>query len=180
MRDQYLAWLGSGLQPRSQIHGAADDGVVHSILTTKVADRAESSVDSHAYAEWTFKTAVLPLALELALRCCISTAMATQALASSATPFVSGSPKKAMIASPTYLSRVAPYLRAIPAISLRYRLRIEVSSSCKVEIFSGLGKTYDVRKENGEFLPVRCDLYLLPSLENRCVNLRCQIFGKLA
>ena len=46
-------------------------------------------------------------------------AILTQASASSLTPRVSGSPKKIMMASPTYLSMVAPCERD-PDISVRY------------------------------------------------------------
>src|SRR5262245_42598385 len=104
--------------------------------------------------------------------------MATQALASSATPLVSGSPKKAMIASPTYLSRVAPYLRA----DTGHLIEISIENGgqfLRVKVFSGFGKPNDVRKEDRQLFPVRCDLYLLPALENRRVHLRCQIFGQL-
>ncbi len=68
-------------------------------------------------------------ALSCASRCCIATAMRTQARASSATPLVSGSPKKPRIASPMNLSMVAPYCSAIADISVRYSLSSAVRSS---------------------------------------------------
>ncbi len=46
-------------------------------------------------------------------------AISTQAIASSRVPRVSGSPKKIMIASPTYLSMVAPWASATRDISAR-------------------------------------------------------------
>ena len=48
---------------------------------------------------WTFNSA---------RRCCMSSAMRMQALASSASPLLSGSPKKISMASPTNLSTVPP------------------------------------------------------------------------
>jgi hypothetical protein len=53
----------------------------------------------------------------------------TQASASALTPRVSGSPKKIMIASPTYLSIVAPCSSATRDISVRYWLSSWVTSS---------------------------------------------------
>jgi hypothetical protein len=53
------------------------------------------------------------------IRLCIAMAMLTHAMASSLIPLVSGSPKNARIASPMYLSMVAPCSRAIFDISVR-------------------------------------------------------------
>ena len=52
------------------------------------------------------------------MRPCMAMAISTQAVASSLTPFDPGSPKKARMASPTYLSMVTPYSRAILGISV--------------------------------------------------------------
>ena len=53
------------------------------------------------------------------IRLRIARAIVTQAIASSSTPRDSGSPKKTRIASPTYLSIVAPWASAICDISVR-------------------------------------------------------------
>ena len=53
------------------------------------------------------------------MRRCIAIAILTHALASSLAPLVSGSPKNSSIASPMYLSIVAPCASAIADISVR-------------------------------------------------------------
>ena len=45
MSDQDPAELSMGLQPRGQVHLAANDGVVHSVLAAEIADGAEARVD---------------------------------------------------------------------------------------------------------------------------------------
>src|SRR5262249_3267652 len=97
----------------------ADDGVVHAVLAAEIPHGAVSGVDAHACPERALVTLLAPfgvklgdarLHLERHRHACLG-------VLGDALGF--GSPKKAMIASPTYLSSVAPYLRAIPAISLR-------------------------------------------------------------
>ena len=66
------------------------------------------------------------------IRSCILSAISTQARASSFSPLLSGSPKNTIIASPIYLSMVAPQSRAIVVISEKYSFRYFVKSSgCK-------------------------------------------------
>ena len=55
--------------------------------------------------------------------------MRTHALASSASPSVSGSPKKISMASPTNLSMVPPWNRAMVDISVKYSLSSSVICS---------------------------------------------------
>jgi hypothetical protein len=54
------------------------------------------------------------------VRRCMAIDILMQAIASSLLPRLAGSPKNPMIASPTYLSIVAPWLTAILDISVRY------------------------------------------------------------
>ena len=62
----------------------------------------------------------------------MSSAMRRQALASSASPLVSGSPKKIRMASPTNLSMVPPCLSAMVDISVKYSLSSAViCSGCR-------------------------------------------------
>src|SRR4051794_4034652 len=54
MSDEDPAGLSMGLQPRRQIHLVANDRVVHPVLTTKIADGAETRVDPDAQLERPF------------------------------------------------------------------------------------------------------------------------------
>ena len=71
------------------------------------------------------------------MRRCMAMAMSRQALASSRAPLVSGSPKKARMASPMNLSTVAPCSCAIFDISVKYSLsRLVSSSGCRCSAVS--------------------------------------------
>src|SRR5829696_8201237 len=119
VRDQDAAGRRLVLEPRGEVHGAADDGVVHAVLAAEIADRAVAGVDADAAAQRRLMPASRHAPASSPMRFCIASAIATQASASSLTPRLSGPPKNIMMASPTYLSIVAPYWSAIFDISVR-------------------------------------------------------------
>ena len=48
MGDQYAAYIGVGLDPGGEVYLVSDDGVVHALGATEVADGAETGVDPDA------------------------------------------------------------------------------------------------------------------------------------
>ena len=108
------------------------------------------------------------------MRSCISIAMRRHALASSASPFVSGSPKKISMASPTNLSIVPPWASAILDISgeifveeLRDRLRLEPFRRCR--------EILDIGEKDRKLLALGVNGYVLLSAENALVDLRRKV-----
>ena len=55
MRQQDAPWLRRRFKARRQIHFAADDGVVHSVLAAEIADCAEARAYAHPYPEGTLE-----------------------------------------------------------------------------------------------------------------------------
>src|SRR5215207_9508330 len=49
--DQDAAGRRLVLEPRGEVHGAADDGVVHAVLAAEIADRAIAGVDADTAAQ---------------------------------------------------------------------------------------------------------------------------------
>src|SRR5215207_356623 len=66
VRDQDAAGRRLVLEPRGEVHGAADDGVVHPILAAEIAYRAVAGVDTNTAAQRRLDTGIAPGAGELA------------------------------------------------------------------------------------------------------------------
>src|SRR6266480_2364150 len=97
------------LQPRSKVYGAADHRVVHAVLATEIADRAISGVNADPATQRRLDTTVAPFLRQFTDALLHGDRHLDAASASSFTPSVVGSPKNMTMASPTYLSTVAPY-----------------------------------------------------------------------
>src|ERR1700730_18652133 len=65
MTEENAAKLSVRLQPGSQVYLAANDRVVHSVLTAKVADSAIPGIDSDAQLEGLLRSSVAPFRLQL-------------------------------------------------------------------------------------------------------------------
>src|SRR5215470_14440429 len=114
------------------------------------------------------------LAFKLAMRCCISIAIRRHSRASSASPLVSGSPKKTSMASPTNLSTAPPCASAMPDISVKYSLsNWVICSGCRRSVVAG--EILDVEKEDRQLLPLGMYGDFLLSTEDAFVDLRRQI-----
>src|SRR6516225_4851364 len=112
-----------------------------------------------------------------AIRCCISIAIATHALASSATPLVSGSPKGDNCVAYILVERRAMFKR-----DARHLVKIAVENVREFfgfKMFRRLGKTDKVGEEDRQLLAGGDDFNLVTALENRGVELRRKVLGKL-
>src|SRR6185437_2025431 len=65
VRDQDLAGGGCTFEPRGQVHTAADDGVVHSVLAAEISYRAEAGVDADPAPQGIGDSGVAPSDLQL-------------------------------------------------------------------------------------------------------------------
>src|SRR5262249_43988143 len=91
---------------------------------------------------------------------CISAAMRRQAFASSASPLLSGSPKKIRMASPTnFVDRAAVFERNVRHLG---KILIEQKRELfRLQAFRGGGKILDVGKEDCELLALGMDRHVL-------------------
>ncbi len=116
--DEYLAGLGDGFKPLRHVHRVAKDGIVHPPGRTDVARDDHPGVYPYPYVNFSF---ALLAPSGLPVHVCILIAARTARSASSG--FVKGAPKRAIIASPMYLSSVPPYSNTISVIFVKYSFR---------------------------------------------------------
>ena len=169
-----LPGLGDRLQPRGEVRLGADDRVVHPVVAAEIADVAEAGIDAHAHAERLLDASLRHFALSWRSRCCISSAMRRQAWASSASPLVSGSPKKISIASPMNLSIVPPCRSAI----VRHLGEIfieQLRDLLRLQPLGGRRKVLDVGEEDRQLLALGLDGDVLLAAEDALVDLRRKI-----
>jgi hypothetical protein len=65
MAQENAAKLSVRLQPRRQVHFAADDRIVHAVLTAEIADGTIARVDSDAQLERLLQSSIAPIRLQL-------------------------------------------------------------------------------------------------------------------
>ena len=119
-RDEHAARRRFVLEPRREVHRAAHHRVVHAVFAAEIADGAIAGVNADPAAQRRFDAGYCAIPRPARRRAAAwQSPFRRRPAHPPSRPSVTGSPKNMTMASPTYLSIVAPYWSAIFDISVR-------------------------------------------------------------
>src|SRR5215213_4772540 len=179
VRDQDAAGRRLVLEPRGEVHGAADDGVVHAVLAAEIADRAIAGVDADAAAQRRLDAGVAPGAGELAdalLHGERHRDAGERVLLDAAALGVAEEHHDCV--ADIFVDR-----RAVLERDLRHLGQVVVEELGQVlgfHLVGGLGEAGDVGEADRQLLALARDGDVLAAGEDRVVDLRRQVLGELA
>src|SRR4051812_810440 len=178
VRNEHAARRRLVLEARSEIHGASDDRVIHSILAAEVADGAIAGVDTDPAAQRRFDAGVAPETLELA-----DAPLHRERHRNTG---------KRVLLDATALgvaeehhdgvTHVLVDRRAVLEGDFRHLGEVVVEELGEVlgfHLVGDFGETGDVGEADGQLLAIARDRDILVASEDGIVDLRREIFGEL-